>query len=404
MARSRTISYGWLGVLLLAASTVSARAQAPAPAATPVAPMPAGPIDAAEIDALLKQFNVPGVSIAVIQDFKIHWARGYGRSDAEAGTPVTVDTMFQAASISKPVAAMASMRAVQDGRFGLDQDINTILKSWKLPGGEFTKERPVTPRALMSHTSGTGDGFGFPGYALNAPLPTLVQILDGQPPSNRPQVRLERPPFTGYKYSGGGVTIQELALTEAMGKPLVALARDWVLNPIGMTNSTFEQPLPSSRQSQAARAHNRQGARMGDPWHVYPEHAAAGLWTTPTDLAKLLIEVQQTLAGQSSRVLSRATMLEMVTPVGVGPYAVGFGVEQMGEGWYFGHGGSNWGFQCNMLAHRLKGYGFVIMTNGDNGGALIQELRRRIQQAHRWDVLDKPIPRTYGPVVKDGKP
>ena len=176
-----------------------AQTQAPAPVA-------AGPIDAAEIDALLKQFNVPGVSIAVIKDFKIDWARGYGLADADARTPVTADTLFQAASISKTVAAMTSMRAVQDGRFTLDQDINTILKSWKLPGGEFTKDRPVTPRGLMSHTSGTGDGFGFPGYAPKAPLPTLTQILDGQPPSNRPQVRLERPPFTGYKYSGGAVT------------------------------------------------------------------------------------------------------------------------------------------------------------------------------------------------------
>jgi len=236
------------------------------------------------------------------------------------------------------------------------------------------------------------------------PLPTLVQIVDGQPPSNRPQVRLERPPLTGFKYSGGAVTIQELALTEAVGKPLAELARDWVLNPIGMTQSTFEQPLPASREKQAARAHNREGARMGDPWHVYPEHAAAGLWTTPTDLAKFLIEVQTTLAGQSTRVLSRAMMLEMVTPVGVGPYAVGFSVEKQGEGWYFGHGGSNWGFQCGMLAHRLKGYGVVIMTNGDNGGALVQELRNRIQQAYQWDALDKPIPRTYGPVVKDGRP
>lgn len=404
MTQLRTVAGGWFVILLLVAGTALGHGQAPASAPMPAAAMVAGPIDAAEIDALLKQFNVPGVSIAVIKDFQIEWARGYGLADAEARTPVTADTMFQAASISKPVAAMASMRAVQDGRFGLDQDVNTILKSWKLPGGEFTKQRPVTPRALMSHTSGTGDGFGFPGYALNAPLPTLVQILDGQSPSNRPQVRLERPPFTGYKYSGGGVTMQELALTEAMGKPLAELARDWVLNPIGMTNSTFEQPLPAAREKQAARAHNRQGARMGDPWHVYPEHAAAGLWTTPTDLAKLLIEVQTTLAGQSTRVLSRATMLEMVTAVGVGPYAVGFGVEHQGEGWYFGHGGSNWGFQCNMLAHRLKGYGFVIMTNGDNGGALIQELRRRIQQAYQWDALDKPIPRTYGPVVKDGKP
>jgi CubicO group peptidase (beta-lactamase class C family) len=372
--------------------------QAPTPAAQPAVQIPTGPIDAVDIDTLLKQFNVPGVSIAVIKDFKIDWARGYGIADVEAGTPVTPDTMFQAASISKTVAAMTSMRAVQDGRFTLDQDVNSILKSWKLPGGEFTKDRPVTPRGLMSHTSGTGDGFGYPGYAPKVPLPTLVQMADGTAPSNRPQVRLERPPMTGYKYSGGAVMIQQLALTEAMGKPLAELARDWVLNPIGMTNSTFEQPLPASREKQAARSHNRTGARMGDPWHVYPEHAAAGLWTTPTDLAKFLIEVQQTLAGTSKRVLSRPMMLEMVTPVGVGPYAVGFSVQKLGEGWYFGHGGSNWGFQCDMIAHRIKGYGVVIMTNGDNGGALARELRSRIQQAYQWDVLDKPIPRTYGPV------
>jgi CubicO group peptidase (beta-lactamase class C family) len=387
-----------IATLLLAAVVIVGRAQAPAPVATPQPQFAPGPIDAADIDALRKQFNVPGVSIAVITDFKIEWARGYGVADVETNAPVTIDTMFQAASISKPVAAMASMKAVQDQRFTLDQDVNTILKSWTLPGGEYTKDRPVTPRSLMSHTSGTGDGFGFPGYAVNAPLPTTAQILDGQAPSNRREVRLERPPLTGFKYSGGAVMIQQLALSDSVGRPFPEIARDWVLIPIGMSNSTYEQPLPAAREKQAARAHNRTGTRMGDPWHVYPEHAAAGLWTTPTDLAKFLIEVQQTLAGQSTRVLTRASALEMVTPVGVGPFAVGFQIGKEGEGWYFSHGGSNWGFQCHAVAHRLKGYGLVIMTNGDNGGALMQELRRRIQQTYQWDVFDKPIPRTYGPV------
>ena len=355
------------------------------------------PIDNAEVEALMKKFNVPGVSVAVIKDFKIEWAKGYGIADVESGAPVTTDTLFQAASISKTVAAMASMKAIQNGKFGLDQDINTILKSWKLPGGEFTKERPVTPRGLMSHTSGTGDGFGFPGYAPGAPLPTLQQILDGQPPSNVRQVRLERAPMTGFKYSGGAVTIEELALQDAMGKPFVQVAREFVLDPVGMTNSTYEQPLPAARQAQAARAHSRTGARLGDPWHVYPEHAAAGLWTTPTDLAKFLIEVQKTLQGQSTKVLTRPNMLEMVTPVGVGPFAVGFQISKTGEGWYFAHGGSNWGFQCIMMAHRIKGYGFAIMTNADSGGALAQELGNKIQQLSKWDTLDQPIPRTYGP-------
>ena len=358
------------------------------------------PLDDAVVAELLKQFNVPGVSVAVVRDFKIAAAKGFGVADVESGVPVTADTLFQAASISKTVAAMASLRAVQDGRFTLDRDVNTLLKSWKLPGGDFTKDRPVTPRMLMSHTSGTGDGFGFPGYAPNTPLPTTVQILDGEPPSNRPKVRLERPPMTGFKYSGGAVTIEEFLLSDVVGKPFAQIAQEWVLGPIGMSNSTYEQPMPAARERQAARAHNRTGARMGDPWHVYPEHAAAGLWTTPTDLAKFLIEVQQSLQGRSNRVLSQAMAQEMVTPVGVGPFAVGFTIAKQGEGWYFSHGGSNWGFQCDLMAHRVKGYGLVIMTNGDNGGALIQELRRRIQEHEKWDIFDKPIPRTYGPKIE----
>jgi len=363
-----------------------------------VRPQPAGgPLDAAAVQALMTQFHVPGVSIAVVKDFKIDWAKAYGTADAETGAPVTTATMFQAASISKTIAAMASVRAAQDGRFSLDQDVNSILKSWQLPGGAFTKDRAVTPRMLMSHTSGTGDGFGFPGYAPGAPLPTVVQILDGVSPSSLRQVRLERPPLTGFKYSGGAVMIEQLALTDAVGKPFEQIAREWILDPIGMSNSTYEQPLPVSRQQQAARAHDRNGARRGDSWHVYPEQAASGLWTTPTDLAKFVIEVQQTLLGRSTRVLSKASMHEMVTPVGVGPFAVGFQMEKRGEGWYFMHGGSNWGFQCDMVGHRVKGYGMVIMTNSDSGGALIQELRKRIEQDEHWDVLDKPIPRTYGP-------
>lgn len=354
--------------------------------------------DAAVIQQLLKQFNVPGVSIAVIQDFRVALAVAYGIADVETGAPVTPTTMFQAASISKPVAAMASLKAVQEGRFTLDQNINTILKSWKLPEGDFTRTSPVTPRTLMSHTSGTGDGFGFPGYAPGTALPTLPQILDGTKPSNLRAVRLERAPLSGYEYSGGGVMIQQLALMDAVGKPFEQIAREWVLDPIGMSNSTYEQPLPAARQAQAARAHNGRGARMGDPWHVYPEQAAAGLWTTPTDLARFAIEVQLAVAGRSERVLKQATAREMITPVGVGPYAVGFDMSKQGEGWYFGHGGSNWGFQCNLIAHRAKGYGAVIMTNGDNGGALMQRILRLIQQEYKWDALDPPVPRRYGPI------
>jgi CubicO group peptidase (beta-lactamase class C family) len=355
-------------------------------------PAPVVP-DALAVPDMLAKFQVPAVSVAVIRDFKIEWARAWGVKSVKSGEAATVDTLFQAASISKPVAAMASLRAVQDGRFGLDQDINTILKSWRLPDSPYQQGAIVTPRMLMSHTSGTDDGFGFPGYHPDAARPTIVQILDGQTPANRGAVRLGRPPMTGYKYSGGAVTIQELALTDALGKPFHRILQDTVLGPIGMNNSTYEQPLPASRQAQAAHAHDRAGQPGDAPWRVHPEHAAAGLWTTPTDLAKFAIEVQQALAGRSTRVLTKAMAQEMVTPVGVGPFAVGFTIAKVGEGWYFSHGGSNWGFRCDLIAHRSSGYGLVIMTNGDNGGALIAALREKITRAAGWDMHAKPIPR-----------
>jgi len=342
---------------------------------------------------IMEKARVPGVSIAVIKDFQIHWAKGYGQADVTAGAPVTTDTLFQAASISKPVAAMGVLRLVQEGKLSLDADINTYLKSWKLPGGEYTRNRPVTLRSLLSHTSGLGDGFGFPGYHPKAPLPTVVQILNGEKPSNTGKVLMERPPFTASKYSGGGVTIVQLALTDATGRPFPELLKSLVLDPIGMTNSGYDQPLTPERDRTAARAHSGRGTAMDAKWHVYPELEAAGLWTTPTDLARLAIELQKALSGKSTRVLSQAAATEMVTPVGVGDFAVGFGLRKMGEGWYFGHGGSNWGFQCDLVAHRLKGYGVAIMTNADSGGVILTELRNRVAAAYDWDSLDKPVPR-----------
>jgi CubicO group peptidase (beta-lactamase class C family) len=245
----------------------------------------------------------------------------------------------------------------------------------------------------MSHTSGLGDGFGFPGYPPSAPRPTLVQILNGSAPSNVGPVFMERPPFTAEKYSGGGVTLMQLAMMDATATSYPEMMQAVVLGPIGMTNSAYEQPLSAERDRHAARAHDGSGRAMDAKWHVYPELSAAGLWTTPTDLAKFAIEVQKTAIGRSTRVLTRASVLEMLTPVGVGDYAVGLGIAKMGQGWYFGHGGSNWGFQCDLLAHRVKGYGVAIMTNGDRGRAVIDEVRTRVASAYGWDSLDKPVPR-----------
>jgi CubicO group peptidase (beta-lactamase class C family) len=289
---------------------------------------------------------------------------------------------------------------VQDGLFTLDDDINRILTSWKLDGGEFTRQRPVTPRMLTSHTSGLGDGFGFPGYDPSDTVPTVVQILEGNKHSNVGVLFMERPPMTLMEYSGGGVMLMQQALSDARKRPFADIMRDDVLRPIGMTRSTYEQPLPPSFDRNAARAHSRDGKSMGAKWHVYPEQAAAGLWTTPSDLARFVIEVQRSAAGQSNRVLSRTLVQEMLSPVGVGDYAVGFTISKIGQGWYFSHGGSNWGFRGTLIAHKIKGYGLVIMTNADQGGNVAAELSRRIQLAYEWDSFAEPAPRGYRPPVE----
>jgi CubicO group peptidase (beta-lactamase class C family) len=348
-------------------------------------------LDALTLQDVMQRFRVPAVSVAVIRDFDVHWAKAYGVADVTTGRPVQVGSLFQAASISKPVTAMAALRLAQDAKLSLDDDVNSFLTSWRVPHSELTRDRPVTIRSLLSHTSGADDGFGFPGYDPSAALPTLLQILDGKQPSNTGRVRFARPPFQAFKYSGGGLVIVQLAMTDLLRQPFAQIVRTSVLAPLEMTSSTFEQPLPEWWTERAARAHNGRGQRQEAPWHLYPEQAAAGLWTTPTDLARFAIEIQRAVRGPSGKILTQASAREMVSPTGVGPFGVGLTIEERGEGWYFSHGGSNWGFRCELLAHVRKGYGLVVMTNGDAGGRVVDEIQARVASAYNWDSLDKPL-------------
>jgi len=216
-------------------------------------------LDGYTIQQLMQRFRVPGVSIAVIRDFRIHWAKSYGTADVETGRTVTESTRFQAASISKPVAAMAAVRLAQEGRFSLDAEINSLLKSWKVPDAPWSRDQPVTPRSLLSHTSGADDGFGFPGYDPSAPRPTPLQVIRGQSPSNVGPVLFARPPYQAFKYSGGGTTIMQQALMDLTGMPFAELMQSLVLGPLAMTNSSYEQPPPESVHGVLARAHGGRG-------------------------------------------------------------------------------------------------------------------------------------------------
>ena len=332
----------------------------------------------------MRRLHVPGMSIAVIRDFKIDWVKGYGVADAATGTPVDADTRFQAASISKPVTAMAAVRLAQEKRIDLDEDVNRLLRGWKVARPAGAAWPPVTPRSLFSHTAGAADGFGFPGYAPGAPLPTFEEEMEGRVPSVLGPVRFDQPPYRSSRYSGGGILIMQRALGDATGEPFERLMQRLVLRPLGMAHSSFEAPGRDALGY--ARAHDQTGKRMDAPWHVYPEKAAAGLWTTAGDLARFVIELERGGAGEQGTVLRPNSARQMLAPVGVGDFAVGPRIVRKGAEWYFYHGGSNWGFEAVILGHLRKGYGLVIMTNAQGSGAdLIQEMEARIFRAYHWD-------------------
>ncbi len=336
------------------------------------------------IEERLRHHKVPGVSVAVIKDFKVEWAKGYGLKDAEMREPVTERTLFQAGSISKPVAAMAALKKVEQGRLALDEDVNLKLVSWKLPDNEFTAKKKVTLANLLSHTAGL-TVHGFPGYAAGEKLPTVPQVLDGAPPANTAPVRVDLEPGTRFRYSGGGTTIAQLMLTDTERKPFHEIMRETVLAPLGMDDSTYEQPLTAARARHAATGHKADGVGVPGKFHVYPEMAAAGLWTTPTDLAKFGIEVQLSLQGKSNKVLSKATAERMVTPfLPSSDVGLGFFNQKRGQQIYFGHNGADEGFRADMLLHREKGYGAVVMVNSDNG-QIAGEIMRAIAREYGWD-------------------
>lgn len=334
------------------------------------------------IEERMKHYKVPGLSIAVINNHKIDWARSYGVTDIETREPVTTETLFQAGSISKPVAAMVALKKVEQGKIALDENINNKLTSWKLPDNEFTAKKKVTLANLLSHTGGL-TVHGFPGYAINEKIPTLQQVLDGAEPANTAPVRVDMEPGTKFRYSGGGTTIAQLAIMDIEKKPFPQIAGDTVLKPLNMSNSTYSQPLPDDWRKKAASGHRPDGKVVEGKIHIYPEMQAAGLWTTPTDLAKFAIEVQLSLAGRSNKVLSKEMATKMVTPF-MEEAGLGFFPEKYGTALYFGHGGADEGFRAQLLVNKDKGYGAVVMANSDNG-QILREVLRSVAREYSWD-------------------
>lgn len=336
----------------------------------------------------MKAYGVPGISVAVIHNGKLDWARGWGVRHSEDCKPVTTETVFQAASISKAVTAALALRLVEQGRLTLDKDINLALRSWKLPTSAASNQQPVTLRHLLSHTAGL-NLHGFPGYRAGSAFPTPVQILDGRPPANTEAVRSILPVGAEWRYSGGGYVVAQVALEDVTGRSFADLAEREIFRPLGMRHSAYAQPLSGPIGRNAASGHH-EGKVIPGAHHVYPELAPAGLWTSAGDLALFLLDIQKSASGKRGTLLSPSMVKAMLSPVkgewGLGPALSGAGTSRR-----FGHDGVNEGFQSTMAAYVDKGEGIVVLTNGA-GKRLADEIVRAVATDYGWtELASKPV-------------
>lgn len=365
MPKSRVACIGTLASVVLAAcsSTLS-------------------PEDPSDIASWMELYDVPGASVAVINDFELDYVEVHGVKSRATGEPVTDRTLFQAASMSKGVAAAGVVSLAQDGVVSLHAEVDDYLTSWELPYNSLQESEKVTLRRLLSHTAGTTVS-GFRGYRYTEPVPTLIQILNGEPPANSPPIVVDFVPGSDWRYSGGGYLVMQQAVQDVTDRSFPEFMRARVLEPTGMESSTYEQPLPTPLLNTAASGYYADGTPVPRGHHIYAEIAAGGLWTTSADLARFLIELQLSLRGESNRVLSKENVELLLAEVR-NNYALGFNLWTIRGQRYIGHSGANDGFRGRMIAHFTDGHGVVILTNSDNGNLLSDAVIDLIGKREGW--------------------
>lgn len=331
----------------------------------------------------MARYRVPAVSIAVIHDGEIAWARAYERPVTGELREISDQTLFQAASISKMLTAYLAMRVVDEGLLALDAPVNRYLHSWTLPDGDAGAADSVTAARLLGHMAGINVP-GFPGYAPAGAIPTLQEILDGTGPASTPAVRIVRAPGSSWNYSGGGYLVMQQVLEDVTGDDFASLMDRLVLQPLGMARSTFRQPLPASLVHEAAAGYGSDGMGLPGRWHIYPEQAVAGLWTTPSDLARFALAVQAAAAGSDRSLLSDSAAAALTVPRFIGAFSLGLLIRRNGEHSWCTFNGGNYGYRALLYAYLTTGEGAVVMTNGDNGMELANEIINSIALEYGW--------------------
>jgi len=344
----------------------------------------------------MQSYKVPGVSISVINNYEIEWAKSFGVKDVRTKNIVTTDTLFEAGSTSKALTATAVLHLVEKNLLNLDGSVNNKLVTWRIPDNKYTKEMKINLRHLLTHTSGINrpDG-GFDIEKEN--IPTLNQVLNGEPPAVNDPVKVLTFPGKKHDYSNFGYIIIQKLLEDVSGTSFPNIMKRIVLEPLEMNNSTFDYSSEElKKKTTVPHDENGEAKELG----LHPTaFAHGGLLTTPLDLGKYVVELMNAYNGKSSRILSSSMVKKMFTPeamlnpkelMGFTGQGLGFFIIEKEKDVFFIHPGTNMpGATCNMIGCAETGQGVVIMTNGINGGLLSLEILFSIAQEYKWSLWEK---------------
>lgn len=349
----------------------------------------------APLDEHMALFKVPGVSIAVLDDYELAWARGWGVGREGDEREVTAETLFQAGSISKTVTALVVLRLVARGELGLDDAVNAHLKSWKLADSEAGGNEPVTIRHLLTHSAGLSP-VTYKGLDPEGPIPTAVDLLNGKGQEPPPEIVRVEPPGTRFSYSNPGYLILQQLLTDVSGRSFDQLARSELFAPLGMESSRFAPLVSDTLLDRAAWGHDSEGGPIASKGLVVPA-AVGGLWTTPSDLARLLAALMRACRGDDESLLPKALAREAMEAAVESQNLIG-AVEGDGESRHITQTGAMPGFIALAVAYPAVGRGAVIMVNaGGRSGGLVREIARAIAVEYEWPDFVEELERVALP-------
>jgi CubicO group peptidase (beta-lactamase class C family) len=329
------------------------------------------------------QHHVPGVAVAILRGGRVVSLKAYGTRIAGQRAPTNPDTLFSVGSVSKVATAALCLKLTSLGLLNLDENVDRRLRRWRIPNGPIGDDSAITLRMLLSHTSGF-NVHGFADYEPDAPLPTLHQTLNGNAPAmNKALARIDRAGLRS-RYSGGGYMVIQAIIEDAIGEPFDVVARHHLFGPLGMSRSMFDA-APNAATVNIAHAHDGSGRPVALPrgWQSFAELAPSGLWTSASDLARLVTALIASYQ-KTNGFLPQELAIDMMTSVSPGTFGLGPRLAGEGAARMFHHAGSNDSYKAYIEGNLASGDGLVIVTNGANGDVLGDEVRNAVSDALAW--------------------